>query len=127
MKSKSKKICLLFAGGTTVLDKDIRGSTVYGPGDIPGWLALAPEVSLMAQIEPVFVAADNELIGAPLWQKISQEIYRRLNDFDGFVVLTGVESVLYSGIALSFALKNIGLPVILTSSQITQASVKLPD
>ena len=127
MKSKSKKICLLFAGGTTVLDKDIRGSTVYGPGDIPGWLALAPEVSLMAQIEPVFVAADNELIGAPLWQKISQEIYRRLNDFDGFVVLTDLDSVLYAGTALSFALRNINKPVILTSSQITEANVKLPD
>ena len=127
MTVKNSKICLLFAGGTAISDKDIKGSSVNGKKDINGWLELVPEISLMASIEPVFVCADKDMSGIELWQNLATEIYNRLNEAVGFVILTNLDSVLYSGVALSLALKNINKPVILTSSQITESNVKLPD
>ena len=38
--------------------------------------------------------------------------------FDGFVVLTGTDTMAYSASALSFMLENLGKPVIFTGSQI---------
>lgn len=127
MKPKNKKICLLFAGGTTITEKDIQGSSVNKKEDIKEWLKQMPEVTLMAEIEPVFICANKELTGVSLWQKLSQEICKRIKDYEGFVTLLDVESVLSTGIALSFALENLNKPVVLTGSQITEQSVKLPD
>ena len=40
------------------------------------------------------------------------------NDFDGFVVLHGTDTMAYTASALSFMLENLGKPVILTGSQL---------
>lgn len=127
MTPKSKKICLLLAGGTAITEKDILGSSVNKKEDIEKWLGQVPEIILMAQIEPVFVCAQGKLKGASLWQKLSQQIYEQRDVFDGFVIVLDVESVLYSGIALSLALENFTKPIILTASQITKETVKLDD
>ena len=47
--------------------------------------------------------------------EIIEESY---NDFDGFVVLHGTDTMAYTASALSFMLENLGKPVILTGSQL---------
>jgi len=127
-KKKTKKICLLFAGGTTIDEKDIWDSSVNKAEDINNWLKQIPELSLIATVNPVFICAgERELSGIKLWQKVSQQIYNNLNNYDGFVVLFDTETILFNGIALSFALLNLNKPVILTGSQITSEAVKQPD
>lgn len=128
MKNKNKKIGLLFGGGSTLTDKDLLGSSVKNASEMADWLKQVPELSLMAEIEPIFVYSDSEeLRGIKLWQKVSQIIFEKAGTVDGFAVLTDLEEVLNLGIALSFALINLNKPVILTSSQITQEAVMLPD
>lgn len=127
MKNKNKKIFLLLCGGTALEEKNIRATSVNKPEDIPHWLEQIAEAAIMAELEPVFICADKGLSGVDLWQKLSKEIYQRINDFEGFVVLLDVESTLSTSIALSFALENFNKPVILTGSQITEQSIKLPD
>jgi len=128
MKNKNKKIALLFAGGTTLTDKDISGSSVNRESEIAGWLAQLPELILMAKIEPIFIClGTEELKGVRLWQKVSQLIFEKQETFEGFVILTDLTEVLNLGIALSFALVNLNKPVILTSSQITKETVLLAD
>lgn len=128
MKKKTKKICLLFAGGTTIEEKDIWDSSVNNAENINNWLKQIPELSLIAEIEPIFVCRDyKELAGIKLWQKISQIIYKKINNFDGFVILCEPETVLYTSIALSFALLNLNKPVILTGSQISEEAIQRPD
>jgi len=127
MTPKNKKICLLLAGGTAITEKDISGSSVNKKEDIEKWLDKLPEITLMAQIEPVFICAHGKLKGVSLWQKLSQQIYERKDKVDGFVIVLDIESVLYSGIALSLALENFSKPIILTGSQITKQALKLSD
>ena len=43
---------------------------------------------------------------------------KNYNDFDGFVVLHGTDTMAYTASALSFMLENLGKPVIFTGSQL---------
>ncbi|MDX1412885.1 MAG: asparaginase [Candidatus Promineifilaceae bacterium] len=52
------------------------------------------------------------------WLKIAQDISEKYDDYDGFVVLHGTDTMAYTASALSFILDGLRKPVILTGSQI---------
>ena len=52
------------------------------------------------------------------WVKIAEIIEDKYNDIDGFVVLTGTDTMSYTASALSFMLENLNKPVIFTGSQL---------
>ena len=52
------------------------------------------------------------------WQKMAHIIEENYNNFDGFVVLHGSDTMSYSASALSFMLENLAKPVIFTGSQL---------
>lgn len=53
-----------------------------------------------------------------LWQELAETIFDRLDDFDGFVVLHGTDTMAFTTSALSYILKDIDRPVIFTGSQL---------
>ena len=53
------------------------------------------------------------------WEALSERIYQRRSDYDGIVVLHGTDTLAYTASALSFALQKIGIPVVLTGSQVS--------
>ncbi len=52
------------------------------------------------------------------WAKLVEIINDNYEDFDGFVILHGTDTMSYTASALSFMLENLGKPVILTGSQL---------
>ncbi|WP_419214249.1 asparaginase [Maribacter sp. X9] len=52
------------------------------------------------------------------WIAITDVIAKNYEDYDGFVVLHGSDTMSYTASALSFLLENLGKPVILTGSQL---------
>ncbi|MEW6991564.1 asparaginase [Colwelliaceae bacterium 6441] len=52
------------------------------------------------------------------WQRIADDIYKNYDDYDGFVVLHGTDTMAYTSSALSFMFDNLSKPVIVTGSQI---------
>ena len=52
------------------------------------------------------------------WNQIASDIYQHYQNYDGFVVLHGTDTMAYTASALSFMLENLGKPVIVTGSQI---------
>lgn len=52
------------------------------------------------------------------WQRIADDIHKNYQDYDGFVVLHGTDTMAYTSSALSFMFENLGKPVIVTGSQI---------
>lgn len=63
-------------------------------------------------------AIDSSDVTVALWQKIARTIYDNYENYDGFVVLHGTDTMSYSASALSFMLENLGKPVIFTGSQL---------
>ena len=52
------------------------------------------------------------------WVKIANIISDHYEDYDGFVLLHGTDTMAYTASALSFMLENLGKPVIITGSQL---------
>ena len=54
------------------------------------------------------------------WAKLARDIEKHYDQFDGFVILHGTDTMCYTASALSFMLENLGKPVILTGAQVAQ-------
>ena len=67
------------------------------------------------QFNPPIDSSDME---PALWAKIVKIIHYNYDNFDGFVILHGTDTMSYTASALSFMLENLGKPVILTGSQL---------
>lgn len=52
------------------------------------------------------------------WGKLAKDIQKYYDQFDGFVILHGTDTMCYTASALSFMLENLGKPVVLTGAQV---------
>lgn len=67
------------------------------------------------QFTPPIDSSDME---PALWAKLVKIIQYNYDNFDGFVILHGTDTMAYTASALSFMLENLSKPVILTGSQL---------
>lgn len=61
---------------------------------------------------------DSSNTSPDLWIKMADAIGSNYEEFDGFVILHGTDTMAYSASALSFMLRNLEKPVIFTGSQL---------
>lgn len=67
------------------------------------------------QFDPPIDSSDME---PELWSKLVEIINDNYDEYDGFVILHGTDTMAYTASALSFMLENLSKPVILTGSQL---------
>lgn len=53
------------------------------------------------------------------WSAIARRVYERRKEYDGIVIIHGTDTLAYTASALSFALQQIEIPVVLTGSQVS--------
>jgi len=73
-----------------------------------------PQV-ILHEYSPFYDSSD---LGPADWARIARDIRDNYLHFDGFVVITGTDTMAYCATALSFMLENLGKPVVFTGSQI---------
>ncbi len=61
---------------------------------------------------------DSSSVGPDEWVMMAEIINLNYEDYDGFVILHGSDTMAYTASALSFMLENLNKPVILTGSQL---------
>lgn len=61
---------------------------------------------------------DSSNIQPEEWVFIGQHVYDNANDYDGIVIVHGTDTMAYTASILSFMLRNIPIPVVLTGSQL---------
>ena len=61
---------------------------------------------------------DSSNMTPSFWVDIANIIESRYNDYDGFVVLHGTDTMAYTASALSFMFQNLTKPIVLTGSQL---------
>ena len=69
----------------------------------------------LVELKPLIDSA--ELVPTQ-WNSVAEAVVCRYEDYDGFVVLHGTDTLAYTASALSFMLQGLDKPVILTGSQI---------
>jgi L-asparaginase len=115
--SKMKKICMIFCGGTITMKRDSMGALMpfYGADDV---LKFVPQIASLADITVVkLVNVDSSNIEPSIWVQLATIIQDKKDEFDGFVVTHGTDTMAYTASALSFVLQHIGKPIVFTGAQ----------
>lgn len=116
-KNPTKKICLIFCGGTTLNSSRFFETSVLKKEDIKNWMAQVPELEVVAEIDPLFFAGENQNnFGSSFWTSLAKLISQKLNDCDGFVIIHPLNSIIFTACALSFSFLNLNKPIIFTGS-----------
>lgn len=114
---KRRTIALMFCGGGLLSDRPAAWERVRKSGDMARWLAHVPELHLLADIEPHFIAGTlSTAIGPDEWRAIAGHVRSVARRVDGVLVLHGIETIHYSANALSLMLRRLPFPVVLSGS-----------
>ena len=117
---KETKILIIYTGGTIGMITDIETGALK-PFDFNHISEEVPELKKIPyQLETLFFKEpiDSSNVTPETWIKIAGLIEDNYNDYDGFVVLHGSDTMAYSASALSFMLRNLKKPVVFTGSQL---------
>lgn len=120
MAQQKTKILLIYTGGTIgMLENPQTG--VLEPLDFAYLSQQVPELQQLdcaievLSIEPPI---DSSAIQPENWIELAGIIEQNYTDYDGFVILHGTDTMSYTASALSFMLKGLSKPIIITGSQL---------
>ncbi len=118
--SAQRNVLVIYTGGTIGMIKNAETGTL-APFDftqlqkqIPEINQLSASVSTLSFEKPI----DSSNMGLEHWQKLAGMIAVNYDDYDGFVILHGSDTMAFTASALSFMLQNLSKPIILTGSQL---------
>jgi L-asparaginase len=120
-----KKLLLLYTGGTIGMVQDQKGILV--PFDFNNITENVPELSrldyqvVVISFDPIL---DSSNMNMDTWIEMASIIEKNYDDYDGFVILHGSDTMAYTASALSFMLENLAKPVILTGSQLPIGEIR---
>ncbi len=111
-----KKILLIATGGTIA-------SQVGGAGLVPeiaaeGLLKSVPEVFDFCQPSAIQIFnIDSTNVTPDHWKKLAQTIHQYYEDYDGFVVCHGTDTMSYTAAMISYMVQHSPKPIVFTGSQ----------
>ncbi|WP_262151644.1 asparaginase [Chryseobacterium foetidum] len=115
-----RKVLLIYTGGTIGMEKDYESGSLRA-FDFGNIFEKMPEMKLMeceVFVHPFEQPLDSSDMGPDEWRMIAKLISENYDQYDGFLVLHGTDTMSYTASALSFMLKGLSKPVILTGSQL---------
>ncbi len=116
-----KKVLILFCGGTIIMEENDDGSLIVQTKKeaIQTLLNLEPKIKKTIDLDIIYVDnIDSTNMNPKHWDKIAGVLEKKYNQYDGFIITHGTDTMAYTASALSYSLNNIGKPVVLTGSQI---------
>ena len=119
-RKERASLLLIYTGGTIGMKEDPIEQTLK-PFDFSQILEEVPELGKFAHridsytFTPLIDSSDVE---PKLWISIVELIERKYNDYDGFVILHGTDTMAYSASVLSFMFEGLTKPIIFTGSQL---------
>jgi L-asparaginase len=116
---EKSRVLMLHTGGTL----GMKGSPLEPDEFATALEASVPELSQVAQVTTEIVySLDSSDVGPEHWSRLASLIAHHRDQFDGFVIVHGTDTMAYTASALAFALRGLDRPVILTGAQRPLAS-----
>lgn len=115
MATQAHKILAIYTGGTIGMQQ-----TPQGLAPKQGYLSTAlTQLNLpvhdLIEYAPLI---DSSAATPSLWQKLATDIASKRDQYDGFVVIHGTDTLAYTAAALSFLLAFMGKPIIVTGAML---------
>ena len=117
---KGANILLIYTGGTIGMIKDFETGALKAFNfdellqNIPELKLLEHTIDTVTFEEPI----DSSNMNPKYWVDMAEIIENNYDNYDGFVVLHGSDTMSYSASALSFMFENLAKPIIFTGSQL---------
>lgn len=113
------KICLLFAGGTIGMVRNPHTGVLQPAADAAEIIRDFPQIQRHIQLDfKMVVNIDSSNMVPAHWTELATKIYQLYNQYDGFVIAQGTDTMAYAASALSYALQNLSKPIVFTGSLI---------
>ena len=125
-KSNKKNIFIIYTGGTIGMMHD-KKSGVLKPFNFGKLTTVLPElkkISCNIDFHSFHPLIDSSDMNPELWKKIALLIEKKYEEYDGFIILHGTDTMAYTASALSYMLQNLSKPVLLTGSQLPISEIR---
>ena len=120
------RILIVYTGGTIGMTEDLATGALV-PFSFDHLMRNVPKIGRLGyaldhvEIDPPI---DSSNMNPAHWAQVAKMIADAYDDFDGFVVLHGTDTMAYTASALSFMLRGLAKPVILTGSQLPIGEIR---
>ncbi|WP_243900201.1 MULTISPECIES: asparaginase [Hymenobacter] len=112
-------VLLIYTGGTVGMAYDDDGSLVPMKfASIMGNLPELRQFRMRLTVHSLPTPIDSSNVTPTVWADLVHIITHSYDEYDGFVILHGTDTMAYSASALSFMLENLTKPVIFTGAQL---------
>src|SRR5437870_12000709 len=113
------RVAIISTGGTIASRVDYRTGAVQPALTAADLASVVPELSSIAEIDAHILFSEySENIGPTHWKGMAEEVAKRIADgAEGVVISHGTDTLHYTAAALSFALANLPVPVLLVGAQ----------
>lgn len=132
MEKQKKRILMIATGGTIASRRSVSGLKPLISSD--ELLSHVPDVTQFCHVDTLQVLnIDSTNMQPEHWLLIAAAIEEHYDQYDGFVVCHGTDTMAYTAAALSYLIQNSVKPVVITGSQkpidleITDAKTNLSD
>lgn len=115
-----QKISVIYTGGTIGMIKnpDTGALEPFPFDNMYEYLPMLKEIEAIVHFTEMLPLIDSSDTDPQFWINLARLIRDQYDQFDGFVILHGTDTMSYTASALSFLLENLSKPVILTGSQL---------
>lgn len=124
---KNKKVLIIYTGGTIGMKRTESGYKP-APDFLESELKSIPDLMRVDfpswELYEMHPLLDSSNMTLKEWNEIGRVIYENYDKYCGFVVLHGTDTMAYTASALSFILRGLDKPVILTGSQIPLSELR---
>ncbi len=119
-ESNNTSILIIYTGGTIGMIRDRETGTLapFNFDNVYEQMPMLKQFHYRLDFNCFEPLMDSSNMNPEAWQTMATIIRQNYEDFDGFVILHGSDTMAYSASALSFMLENLNKPVIFTGSQL---------
>ena len=118
-KPQLPKVTIISTGGTIASRVDYRTGAVRAALTASDLYGVVPELADIARIDAqILFSLFSENITSKHWKELAEKVAKEISrGVDGIVIAHGTDTMGYTAAALSFALQNLPVPVVLVGSQ----------
>jgi glutamyl-tRNA(Gln) amidotransferase subunit D len=118
-KPELSRVVIMSTGGTIASRVDYRTGAVRSALSASDLYGVVPELSDIARVDTqILFSLYSENITPKHWTEIAQEVAKHISrGVSGVIIAHGTDTMAYTAAALSFALQNLPVPVILVGAQ----------
>ena len=118
--ARKERVLLIYTGGTIGMGRNQKTGALE-PLDfklLASQMSELESISTGIEVYQFTPPIDSSDMTPRLWAQLVRIIAEHYDDYDGFVILHGTDTMAFTASALSFMLENLTKPVILTGSQL---------